>query len=123
MCLFPINTLMSFRDSVYKAVSSIPRGRVSTYKAVAAAAGSPGAFRAVGTAMKENPFAPRVPCHRVVKSGGEIGGYARGTGKKIDLLRGEGVAVKNGEVLDFSKKFFQPKTTKIIRPGSSNSRR
>jgi methylated-DNA-[protein]-cysteine S-methyltransferase len=98
--------VMAFRDSVYKAVSRIPKGMVSTYKSVAASAGSKGAYRAVGTALKENPHAPTVPCHRVVKSDGSLGGYARGAVEKKRILLREGVLVNNGKIKDFKKVFF-----------------
>jgi len=97
---------MAFRDLVYKAVSRIPRGKVSTYKSLAAAAGSRRAYRAVGTALKENPNAPIVPCHRVVKSDGSLGGYARGAAAKERILRREGVIIKGGRVRDFRKVFY-----------------
>ena len=87
-------TEFSFR--VYLAVTQIPAGKVSTYKAVARAAGNEGASRAVGRALSVNPYAPWVPCHRVVSSSGKIGGFFGSTlpvdvQRKIDLLRSEGV--------------------------------
>ena len=85
-----------FRQAVLAACSRIPRGRVATYAALAAAIGNPGAARAVGNALNGNPCAPRVPCHRVVKSDGSVGGYAGGARRKIALLRAEGVAVRSG---------------------------
>jgi methylated-DNA-[protein]-cysteine S-methyltransferase len=97
---------MAFRDSVYKAVKRIPSGRISTYKSVAAATGSKGAYRAVGTALKLNPYAPVVPCHRVVKSDGSLGGYARGAAEKERILRREGVMVSMGKIRGFRKVFY-----------------
>lgn len=76
--------------SVYHVVATIPRGRAMTYAQVARAIGKPNAMRAVGNALNRNPFAPRVPCHRVVRSDGTIGGFAHGTAKKKALLRKEG---------------------------------
>ena len=97
----------SFFNRCYKLVSQIPRGKVSTYKAVAEKLGCK-AFRAVGNAMNKNPFAPKVPCHRVVNSNGGVGGFALGRDKKIDLLRKEGVVVKDGRVdLDVFGHFFK----------------
>ena len=64
-----------------------------TYVEVARQAGSPGAARAVGNIMHNNPDTKQVPCHRVVRSDGTPGGYARGTKKKIALLRREGVVL------------------------------
>ena len=81
--------LTPFMRAVYHIVAVIPRGRVMTYAQVARAIGHPNAVRAVGTALNRNPFAPAVPCHRVIRSDGTIGGFAGGTRKKTALLRRE----------------------------------
>ena len=81
-----------FAKEVYDVVSRIPRGRTMTYAEVAAAVGRPKASRAVGNILNKNPFAPRVPCHRVIRSDGSIGGFAHGQAKKMALLKAEGVA-------------------------------
>lgn len=82
-----------FYKSVYAVVSKIPQGKVATYADVAAFAGSPRAFRAVGTAMKNNSDTKTVPCHRVVGSDGKMHGYAFGEGEesKQEKLKQEGV--------------------------------
>lgn len=67
----------NFTDRVYDIVAKIPRGRVASYFEVARAAGSPGASRAVGTAMAKNDHFDRVPCHRVVRADGTIGKFSR----------------------------------------------
>ena len=86
----------TFADRVRKIVAKIPRGRVSTYKAIAAAAGNPRSARAVGTIMKNN-YSGKVPCHRVVHSDGTLGDYNRGGPKaKRALLIQEGAFDKNG---------------------------
>lgn len=95
---------MSFKEKVFRKVKKIPKGKVSTYKAVACALGSPCAFRAVGNALNKN-FDPTVPCHRVIKSNGNLGGYRQGTRKKAHLLRAEGIIIKNNKI-DL-KKYFQ----------------
>lgn len=77
-------------------VGKIPRGRVTTYSALARALGRPGAARAVGNALNKNPHLGAVPCHRVVRSDGRVGGYARGAKKKAALLRAEGVIMRGG---------------------------
>jgi O-6-methylguanine DNA methyltransferase len=82
---------MSFKEKVLEVVSKIPRGKTMSYAEVARAAGSPKAYRAVGNIMHNNPDPAHVPCHRVIKSDGSIGGFASGTAKKIALLRKEGV--------------------------------
>lgn len=80
-----------FQKKVYDFVRKIPKGRTMTYKQVAVGIGRPKAYRAVGNALNKNPFAPEVPCHRVIKSDGSIGGFASGSRKKLKLLSNEGV--------------------------------
>lgn len=75
-----------FAKKVYKIVLNIPLGQVRTYKWVADKAGRPKAARAVGQALKHNPYPIIIPCHRVVPSNGKIGGYALGPKKKKMLL-------------------------------------
>lgn len=87
----------NFTQKVYELVKQIPKGYVSTYGSVAKALGIK-AYRAVGNAMNKNPYAPKVPCHRVVKSNGEVGEFASGTKKKIQMLRKEGVEIKKGKI-------------------------
>lgn len=88
----------SFAESVYRVLKRVPKGSLTTYAALARAIGRPGAARAVGNALNKNPYAPQVPCHRVVRSDGRVGGFASGTGKKIALLRKEGVLIVHGKV-------------------------
>jgi O-6-methylguanine DNA methyltransferase len=80
----------SFTEKVYAVVAKIPRGSTMTYAEVARRAGNPRASRAVGNIMHHNPDTKKVPCHRVVRSDGTPGGYARGTRRKIAILRREG---------------------------------
>ena len=89
----------SFRARVIAVVRRIPRGRVATYGDVAALAGRPRAWRAVGTVMRTCGL-PGVPCHRVVGAGGRLGGYSDPHLKRR-LLRDEGVAVGRRAVLRF----------------------
>jgi methylated-DNA-[protein]-cysteine S-methyltransferase len=77
-----------FKDRVLAAVKKIPEGRTLTYKQVARLAGSPLAYRAVGNILNDN-HDPAIPCHRVIRSDGKIGGYNRGAKKKQELLRAE----------------------------------
>jgi O-6-methylguanine DNA methyltransferase len=100
------NTSKSFSDLVYAKTKLIPRGRVTTYGQIAQAIGKPKASRAVGNALNCNPYAPVVPCHRVVRSDGKIGGFAQGARVKAGLLAKEGVKVKDGKVVDFKEKLF-----------------
>ncbi len=82
-----------FTQKVLKVVGKIPRGKVMSYGEVAAAAGSPGAARAVGNIMMNNED-PKIPCHRVIKSDGSLGGYNGLQGTKHKLLLKEGVKLK-----------------------------
>ena len=87
------NQLAPFTRAVYRAVCEIPPGQTRSYQWVARRIKRPHSARAVGNALHRNPFAPRVPCHRVVRSDGTLGGYAGGTRRKRDLLRREGSVV------------------------------
>ncbi|MFH1127997.1 MAG: MGMT family protein [Candidatus Omnitrophota bacterium] len=75
-----------FARKVYKAVLTIPLGQVRTYKWVAQKAGNPKAARAVGQILKNNPYLLIIPCHRVIKSSGSLGGYAGGVKNKKAIL-------------------------------------
>jgi methylated-DNA-[protein]-cysteine S-methyltransferase len=81
---------MTFRDKVFAVVKKIPRGKVLTYSEVARRAGSPRAYRAVGNIIGTNR-SPQIPCHRVVRTDGKIGGYSMGGSRvKEKKLRAEG---------------------------------
>lgn len=86
-----------FQKKVYAVVKKIPRRKVATYRAVAAATGNSRAVRAVGNALHKNR-SPQVPCHRVICSDGLVGGYNRGTGQKVVQLKREGIEIKKGRV-------------------------
>lgn len=92
-----------FQVKVWQTLTQIPKGKVTTYRGLAQLIKRPGSARAVGNALNANPYAPQVPCHRVVKSNGEIGGYAGGTAKKIKLLKKEGIEIKNNKVIPLKK--------------------
>lgn len=101
-----------FNQKIYDLLKKVPKGKVTTYKALAEAAGTK-AYRAVGQAMRCNPYAPIVPCHRVVKSDGNIGGFAgsinpnsKEVKKKIKMLIKEGVEVDGKKIVDFEKVLF-----------------
>jgi len=98
----------NFNDRCYTILKRVPKGSVTTYKAVAYALRSK-AYRAVGNAMNRNPYAPEVPCHRVVASDGSLGGFAgrMNSRKKIMMLKKEGIRVKQGTIADFQKKMHR----------------
>lgn len=77
-----------FKNKVLRTVRKIQKGETMNYKQVATISGSPKAYRAVGNILNKN-FDPKIPCHRVIKSSGEVGGYNRGTKNKIKLLNNE----------------------------------
>ena len=95
----------SFNQKIYALTKKIPKGKVTTYKILAEAWGTK-AYRAVGQALNKNPYAPIVPCHRVVDSKGHLHGFAHGLKKKSELLRKEGVKIKNNIIVDFEKCLF-----------------
>jgi methylated-DNA-[protein]-cysteine S-methyltransferase len=76
-----------FRRAVLGAASDIPYGSTGTYRTVATSAGNPRAVRAAGTALATNPIPIIVPCHRVLRSDGALGGYRGGPERKAELLR------------------------------------
>jgi len=80
-----------FQQAVWRACMSIPEGQTRSYKWIAERIGKPGAVRAVGSALGKNPFAPMVPCHRVIKSDGTLGGFSApgGLKAKLKLLKKE----------------------------------
>ena len=91
--------LTIFQKKVYDATSKIPLGYVSTYGQIAEVIGRKKSVRAVGNALNCNPFPKiKVPCHRVIKSNGEVGGYAGGTSAKVKVLRQEGITIENNKI-------------------------
>ena len=100
--------ITSFQKKVYSLCKRVPKGKVTTYAEIGKAIGKRGQiYRAVGAALNKNPYAPRVPCHRVVKSDGSVGGFATGTKKKILLLKREGINIKGNKIIDFKKRLFR----------------
>lgn len=102
---------VNFDEKVWKLMQRIPKGRVTTYSMIAKKLNTR-AYRAVGNACRRNPYAPRVPCHRVVRTDGTVGGFGGKTSgktveKKIRLLRKENVEIKNGKITNFEKVLFR----------------
>lgn len=88
--------ISKFSNGVYEIVKKIPRGKVLTYKQVAVKLGNTGLARAVGNALNKNRD-KKVPCHRVIRSDGNLGGYNGGKKKKFLLLKKEGYFRKGGD--------------------------
>ena len=101
-----MNQNLTFKEKCYKLLKQIPEGKVTTYKEMARAMGT-SAWRAVGTAMAKNNNLIITPCHRVVRSDGNIGQYALGTDKKEELLENEGVEISNGKVKNLNRFFYK----------------
>jgi methylated-DNA-[protein]-cysteine S-methyltransferase len=100
--------ITDFQKKIYELMTRIPKGKVTTYGELAKAMGGSHFSRAVGNAVRNNPFAPTVPCHRVIKSSGDIGGFGGETTgenieKKIKMLQEEGVSVDSSSRIDLKK--------------------
>ena len=92
---------MTFGQKVWTLTAQIPAGRVATYRQIALALNGR-AYRAVGQALHNNPYAPAIPCHRVVASNGRLTGYAHGLAEKERLLTIEGVPCSNSKVVNLA---------------------
>ena len=90
----------AFQQKVWALIQKVPKGKVTTYKAIAEKLGTK-AYRAVGQACNKNPYWPQVPCHRVVCADGSVGGFARGVKEKIALLKKEKVFVHENCIKNF----------------------
>ena len=99
--------MLSFKQKVFELTKRVPKGKVTTYAIIARKLGT--SPRAVGQALKHNDKPIVVPCHRVVRSDGALGGYAgiENNKKKRLLLEREGVAVRNNKIVDFKKRLFK----------------
>ena len=82
-----------FEVKVWEYLKTIPKGQIRTYKQVAKAIKRPLSYRAVANAIAKNPYSPLIPCHRVIKSDGSVGGYSGkgGVRTKVKLLKSEGI--------------------------------
>ena len=98
---------MSIEQRVYKKLLQVPTGYVITYGELSRAVGLHNGQRLVGQIMKKNPFPVIVPCHRVVKSDGTVGGYAYGSERKKHMLSKEGLKINNDKISDFKKNLFR----------------
>ncbi len=101
---------MNFTQKVFNLTKKIPKGKVSTYKIIAEKLGTK-AYRAVGNSLNKNTNKD-VPCHRVVKSNGYVGGFRSGTKKKVKILKKEGIKIVNDKnnkkrILEFKKFLFR----------------
>ena len=103
--------MMTFSQKIYSLLKKVPKGKVTTYKELANALNTK-AYRAVGQAMKNNPYAPKVACHRVVASNGTLGGFnGEKTGRAIErkkkMLRSEGIEFEKNKIKEFKKVLYK----------------
>ncbi len=98
---------MNLDKKIYKKLLEVPKGKITTYGELARAVGLKNGQRTVGKIMNKNPYPVIIPCHRVVKSDGKIGGYAYGEEIKSDMLTREGIVIKNGKILDLENKIYR----------------
>jgi len=94
---------LKLEERVYKKLLEVPPGMVTTYGELAKAVGLRNGQRAIGRIMNKNPYPVIVPCHRVIKSNGKIGGYAWGEMIRTNMLSKEGITIKNGKIIDLEK--------------------
>ena len=99
---------MNFNQKVWDLTKRIPKGKVTTYKEIANRLKTK-AYRAVGNAMNKNPYAPKVPCHRVINSDGYIGQFAKGIKAKMRMLKSEGIFIDKDNFVDLKKYMFKLK--------------
>jgi len=92
---------------VYKKLTEVPEGMVTSYSELAKAVGLKNGQRVIGQIMKKNPYPVIIPCHRVVKSDGKIGGFFYGDKIKTNMLKKEGIKIQDGKILDWEKKFYK----------------
>ena len=102
MTLPIIELIMLFSEKVYEIVKHVPKGKVITYKKIAEKLDCK-CYQLIGQIMAKNPYYPQVPCHRVVKSNGEVGGFKgnKENKEKIGLLEKEGIIIKEDKIIDF----------------------
>jgi methylated-DNA-[protein]-cysteine S-methyltransferase len=97
---------LKIEEKIYCKLLQVPIGYVTTYGELAKAINLKNGQRIVGQIMKKNPFPVIVPCHRVVKSNGTIGGYAYGLERKKYMLSKEGLKINDNKILNFKKNIF-----------------
>jgi len=98
---------LNLNERVYKKLLKVPKGKVTTYKDLAESVGLKNGQRVIGRIMNQNPYPVIIPCHRVVKSDGNVGGYSHGQDVKTTLLSKEGIKIKNGRVLNFEESVYR----------------
>jgi methylated-DNA-[protein]-cysteine S-methyltransferase len=99
--------MKTFNEQCYDLLRQVPKGNITTYADIAHALGTR-AYRAVGNAMNKNPHdIKEVPCHRVIKSNGTLGGYAKEERTKKELLQGEGITFEGNKIKNYKEKLYE----------------
>ena len=98
---------MKIDKKIYKKLLQVPPGKITTYGELSRAIGFENGKLVIGQIMKKNPFPVIIPCHRVVRSDGKIGGYAFGIDIKKSMLVKEGICIKKNKIENFENFFFR----------------
>lgn len=98
---------MSLDKKIYKKLLEVPEGKITTYGELAKAVGFTNGQRAVGKIMNKNPYPVIIPCHRVVRADGKVGGYAYGKEIKTSMLKKEGIKIKDGKIIDWKNTIYR----------------
>lgn len=98
---------MNLEKKVYKKLLEVPSGKVTTYGELAKAVGLKNGQRLIGKIMNKNPYPVIIPCHRVVKSDGTVGGYAWGEKIKTNMLKKEGIKINNKKIVEMGKNTYR----------------
>ncbi len=98
---------MNLDKLVNKKLTQVPEGMVTSYSEFAKAVGLKNGQRVIGQIMKKNPYPVIIPCHRVVKADGKIGGFFYGDKVKTNMLKKEGIKIQDGKIFDLDKKFYK----------------
>ncbi len=100
--------MKKFSDKILRVINEIPKGKVTTYKILSEKIGYKKAYRAAGNALNRNSNLIKIPCHRVIRSNGAVGGYKLGKKKKIAILKKEGIMInRQGRVKNFTKILYK----------------
>ncbi len=97
---------MNIEEKIYKKLLTVPHGKITTYNELSKSIGLENGQRLVGQIMKKNPLPAIIPCHRVIKSNGDIGGYLFGIDIKKNMLRKEGICITKNKIDNFEEVFF-----------------
>ena len=98
---------MNLDKKIYKKLLEVPEGKITTYGELAKAVGLKNGQRAVGKIMNKNPYPVIIPCHRVVRSDGKVGGYGYGQDVKINMLTKEGIKIKDDKILNWENTVYR----------------